>query len=120
MQHDLPSTLEILNGLKLRIGFNVMSYSGLVLTITSVALFLLALLVTALSQHKKSASLQLHVIGAIGVIETELDPEGAVIVNGELWRARLIVGPSMPGQARVRVVSAKGHLLLVEPASEKL
>jgi membrane-bound serine protease (ClpP class) len=96
-----------------------MSNSTLVLTIASVAVFFLALLVTALFHHKKSSSQRLSVIGAFGVVETELDPEGAVIVKGELWRARLNDGPSMPGKARIRVVGAKGHLLLVEPASEK-
>jgi len=96
-----------------------MSNSTLLLTIEGVAVFFLALLVTALFHHKKSSSKRLNVIGAIGVVDTELDPEGAVIVNGELWRARLNDGPSMPGKARIRVVGAKGHLLLVEPASEK-
>src|SRR5258706_15237738 len=96
-----------------------MGNSTLVLTIASFAVFFLTLLVTALFHHKRSSSQRLNVIGAIGVIEIELDPEGAVIVNGELWRARLNDGPSMPGKARIRVVGAEGHLLLVEPASEK-
>ena len=91
----------------------------LVLTITCVAALLLALLVTTLFLHKKSASRQLNVIGAIGVIEKQLDPEGAIIVNGELWRARLSDGASLKGKIKVRVVGAQGHLLLVEPAAHE-
>ena len=98
-----------------------MSNSTLVLTIACVTVLLLALLVTTLFLHKKSASRrQLNVIGAIGVIEKQLDPEGAIIVNGELWRARLSDGASAMGKIKVRVVGAQGHLLLVEPAAHEL
>ena len=83
-----------------------------------VVVLLLALLVTTLFLHKKSASHQLKVIGAVGIVETQLDPEGAVIVNGELWRARLNDATSAIGKSKVRVVGTQGHLLLVEPATD--
>jgi|ERR1700730_7183003 len=97
-----------------------MSNSALVLITAGVVAFLLLLGVAALSRHKKSASRQLKVMGAIGTIEIALEPEGAVIVNGELWRARLNGGPVIKGETKVRVVGAHGHLLLVEPESYKL
>ena len=97
-----------------------MSNSALVLIIAAVVAFLLLLVVTGLSRHKKSASRQVKVMGAIGAIEIALVPEGAVIVNGELWRARFNGGPGTKGETKVRVVGAHGHLLLVEPESHKL
>ncbi len=55
-------------------------------------------------------------IGERGVVKQRLDPEGYVLVNGELWKAR----PMQPGRAidpgtRARVAAAEGMVLLVEP-----
>lgn len=77
---------------------------------------LLALLITTLFLHKKTTGGQLNVIGALGVVETRLDPEGAVIINGELWRARTKNGTTLPDQSMIRVVGTQAHLLLVELA----
>ena len=96
-----------------------MSNATLLLIVAGVVTLSLALLVTALSLHKKAASRHVNVIGALGVIETPLAPEGAVIVNGELWRARLKDGSTMNDRTMVRVVGVQAHLLLVEPASDK-
>jgi membrane-bound ClpP family serine protease len=97
-----------------------MSNSVLVLTITSVAAAFFTLIVIGLSRHKKFSSRKVNVSGAVGVVEKDLDPEGAVIVNGELWRARLQHGPTIWSNARVRVVGFEGHLLLVELESGEL
>jgi len=91
-----------------------MSNPTLGLTFACVITFLLAVLVTGLSRHKRSAGRRLNVMGAIGTIETTLSPEGVVIVNGELWRARSNNGRTTNGKNKVRVVGVQGHLLLVE------
>ena len=68
------------------------------------------------SRHKKSATGELDLIGAVAFVETDLEPEGSVLIRGELWRARLRTTGVAHGRAsRVRVVGASGHLLLVEP-----
>jgi membrane-bound ClpP family serine protease len=54
-------------------------------------------------------------MGRGGVVEKELRPEGAVMVGGEVWPARTRDGWTVARGARVRVVGASGHLLLVEP-----
>ncbi len=74
----------------------------------------LALLLAASSRHKKSAMGELHLLGQWGRADSPLTPEGAVLVNGELWRARLRGGGEAVRGARVRVVGAAGHLLEVE------
>jgi len=68
------------------------------------------------SRQKKSATGELQLTGMTAVSSTLLDPEGAVLVNGELWRARSVDGRSVRPEAFLRVVGSVGHLLLVEAA----
>ncbi len=78
----------------------------IILAITVLGLIILA------SRHKKSATGPIKLLGSVGVVHTTMSPEGTVLVDGELWRA---ASPSLiQPQARVRVVGAREHLLLVE------
>jgi membrane protein implicated in regulation of membrane protease activity len=98
-----------------------MSTPALTAIFLTLALFIALLgLIAAASRHKKKALGALHLVGRIGRVEADLQPEGAVIVAGELWRARLSneAQPLRRGTL-ARVVGANGHLLEVEPA-EKL
>jgi membrane-bound serine protease (ClpP class) len=96
----------------------MMNSSIVLATVLTCALFLALLgLIAAASRHKKRATAgALHLIGSVARVETDLEPEGSVIVEGELWRARVghEVGPVRRG-SRARVVGASGHLLEVEP-----
>ena len=57
-----------------------------------------------------------ELIGQVGVVRQELDPEGLVFVHGELWRARTNDGPIAPGR-EVRVEGLDDALTLtVAPA----
>ena len=87
-----------------------------------VAALVLGLLLTAaavyimlLSRHHKEATGELDLVGAVAAVETALEPEGAVLVRGELWRARTRGGAAIERGCRVRVVGASAHLLEVEP-----
>ena len=80
-----------------------------------VVIALAGLGVAAASRHKKGARGSLDLMGRAGVVEKELRPEGAVMVGGEVWPARSRGGRPVARRARVRVVGARGHLLLVEP-----
>jgi membrane-bound serine protease (ClpP class) len=51
-------------------------------------------------------------MGAVGVARQALDPEGQVMVDGELWRAVAEDGPIAPGEA-VRVRAVDGLTLKV-------
>ena len=86
----------------------------LVAMLVTVAL-LATLVVVALYLHKKAGARDLKLIGEIGAVQTKLDPEGAVIVAGELWRAQSQNGEDISAPARVRVVGFEGHLAVVEP-----
>lgn len=74
-----------------------------------------AVYVIMLSRHHKAATGELELVGALASVETALEPEGAVLVRGELWRARTPTGDTIERGCRVRVVGATAHLLEVEP-----
>ncbi|MGI8566218.1 MAG: NfeD family protein [Pyrinomonadaceae bacterium] len=81
---------------------------------------LISLILIATFLHRRKASPnKFDVIGRLASVEKELRPEGAVIVRGELWRARARDGRSIArGRLNVRVVGASRHLLEVEMLDE--
>jgi membrane-bound serine protease (ClpP class) len=95
----------------------ISSTSIIIVVLVSAMLACALLFVAALSRHKKSSAGELNLMGALAQVETDLEPEGAVLVRGELWRARTLSGAVVRSGRDVRVVGAKGHLLEVEPTS---
>jgi membrane protein implicated in regulation of membrane protease activity len=87
------------------------------LLIVIVAIFaaLLTVVVSALSRHKKASAGDIQLIGERGQVDTKLDPEGTVIIGGELWRAKSNDGAEIAARARVRVIGFEDHLAVVEP-----
>jgi membrane-bound ClpP family serine protease len=73
--------------------------------------------VAAASRHKKGALAPLELIGQVATVERDIDPEGAVLVAGELMPARSRTGATILRATcpRVRIVGARGHCLEVEP-----
>ena len=84
------------------------------LVLAAAALALLAY-VAHVSRHKKSSKRMPQLVGRAAVVERALDPEGFVLVDGELWRARLRggVGHLRKGETAC-VVGASGYVLEVE------
>jgi membrane-bound serine protease (ClpP class) len=89
----------------------------LIIVLASAALILVLAAIAALSRHKKAGTGELNLVGAIALVETNLEPEGSVLVRGELWRARVRSGATVKSGRDVRVVGARGYLLEVEPTS---
>jgi membrane-bound ClpP family serine protease len=89
---------------------------SLVLAVLFVIVLVVAALafVAALSRHKKGAASQLNLVGAKASVEQSLDPQGSVLVGGELWPACSHTGAAIERGRTVRVVGASGHMLLVE------
>ncbi|MBC7911967.1 MAG: hypothetical protein H7Y30_15775 [Pyrinomonadaceae bacterium] len=72
--------------------------------------------IALLSRHRKAGTGEVNLVGAVARVERTLEPEGAVIVKGELWPARLKrEGAPLLRGSSVRVVGARGHFLEVEP-----
>ena len=89
------------------------------LILAAPAAALLAYVVHA-SRQKKSSRLPLRLVGRVASVERTLDPEGFVLVEGELWRARVRGGaPVVRGSTSVRVVGARGCVLEVEPLGQQ-
>lgn len=84
------------------------------LVLFAAAVALLAYVAHA-SRHKKSSTRQPRLVGRAATVERDLEPEGFVLVDGELWRARLRGGEGVAvARERVRVVGASGCVLEVE------
>lgn len=82
------------------------------MTVLLVAFF--GVVLTAGWRAQRAASLlHTHVpVGAIGVVVSDLDPQGVVYVNGETWTAVSSQGPLRSGEA-VQVVGSEGLRLTV-------
>ena len=88
---------------------------AVIVLLGALVLGLLAAL-SVLSRRKKHPPPASGLVGRLASVETPLAPEGAVMVDGELWRARTRSGACVgSGRLNVRVVGARGHLLEVEP-----
>jgi membrane-bound ClpP family serine protease len=75
---------------------------------------LITALVAALSRHQKSGSRAIKLIGEFATVEAGLNPEGTVLVCGELWCAKSADGGAILSGLQVRVVGFQDHLALVE------
>jgi membrane-bound serine protease (ClpP class) len=71
------------------------------------------------SRQAKLSRRPLKLVGRVATVERALSPEGFVLVEGELWRARAVeAGPVAREMSKVRVVGASGCVLEVEPVFE--
>jgi membrane-bound serine protease (ClpP class) len=88
------------------------------LVLSAPAVALAAYAVHASRQRKYSRS-PLNLVGRVASVERALEPEGFVLVEGELWRARVRGVASVErGGSNVRVVGASGCVLEVELLGE--
>jgi membrane-bound serine protease (ClpP class) len=88
----------------------------IVLAVTAPAGLILALLlwVASVARHRKQIIPATGILGLTGRADTVLDPEGAVRLRGELWRARTQTRIAA-GQS-VRVIGFSGAILEVVAA----
>lgn len=65
------------------------------------------------SRHKKLRIKTIPIIGAIAKAETDLNPTGLILIDGDVWQAISTV-KILKGQ-QVKVIATEGVLLKVEP-----
>ena len=100
----------------MRSGLPVFTFAFCLFTFAFAAAIALLVYVVILSRHRKSSSRPLRLVGRVARVERPLNPEGFVMLDGELWRARLRgAEPVAREQERVRVTGARGCVLEVEP-----
>ena len=85
------------------------------LLVLSVPFVALAAYVAHASRQQKYSRSPLNLVGRVASVERALEPEGFVLIEGELWRAR-VRGEATVGRggSKVRVVGASGCVLEVE------
>jgi membrane-bound serine protease (ClpP class) len=71
----------------------------------------------ALRARERVRTAQVGLVGLVGQVRSDLNPEGGVEVKGALWRARSGNG-AIPKGTRVRVRGIDGLILRVEPEPE--
>jgi membrane-bound ClpP family serine protease len=87
---------------------------SLLIAILAAATGVAAALMIALYVHKRQGAGDIRLIGEIAQVDTKLDPEGTVLVCGELWRAKSTSEAVISTGAQVRVIAFVDHLALVE------
>ena len=65
------------------------------------------------AQRRKVTTGREGLVGAVGVARSQLNPEGTVFVQGEIWTAESIDGV-IPAGSRVRVTQVDGLRLRVK------
>ena len=71
----------------------------------------------ALRARERVRTAQVGLVGLVGQVRSDLNPEGGVEVKGALWRARSNNG-AIPKGTQVRVRGIDGLILRVEPEPE--
>jgi membrane-bound serine protease (ClpP class) len=79
----------------------------------AITMFLVSIVVQA--RRNKVVTGASGMIGEEGITRTRLEPEGQILVRGEIWDA--VASANVPAGARVRVKGMAGLKLLVEPIS---
>jgi membrane-bound ClpP family serine protease len=76
-------------------------------------LLIAGMIVTA-SRRKKSGNRNVRLVGSAAVVDAKLDPQGTVLIQGELWPARSTDGKELPPGCKVKVLRTHDHLLMVK------
>jgi len=90
--------------------------TALSVTLPLAAVVIILMRFALVAQRRKAVTGEAGMIDALGVARTDLDPEGKVMVRGEIWDARA-QGKILKGM-RVRVRGFDGLTLLVETKSD--
>ncbi|NJE04863.1 nodulation protein NfeD [Thermococcus sp. M36] len=81
--------------------------------------FLFGMAAVVRAQKKKPESGREELVGTVGKVVEELNPEGVIKVHGELWKAVSRNGTHVAVGEEVRVVEVRGLTLIVEPAGKR-
>jgi membrane-bound serine protease (ClpP class) len=100
--------------------FNSPLYRVSIAAVVSVALvtggfFAFAIAKVVQAQRRPVVTGREGLVGQVAVARTELNPDGTVLVQGELWTATVEDGP-VPAGDRVRIVAMEGFRLRVNRA----
>jgi membrane-bound serine protease (ClpP class) len=87
-----------------------------VLSLVTAAMFAFVVAKAVQIHYRQPTTGREGLIGAPGIAKTELNPTGAVLVQGERWQA-VVEGEAVPANAPIVVVGREGFVLKVKAAS---
>jgi membrane-bound serine protease (ClpP class) len=97
-------------GVRIRLG------TALAVTVPLAVITVILLRVALSAMRRKSLTGEEGMIDSVGVAQTDINPEGRVLIRGEVWRARAV--QDIESGTRVRVIGIESLTLKVEPDSK--
>lgn len=92
------------------------SFWAVTLTVAGVILFYLFAMTTIVRSRFGTPTIgREHLVGATGVADSPLDPDGVVVIDGAKWRARAHRAAGVASGQEVEVLSVEGMTLQVAP-----
>ena len=95
------------------VDYSIFAGPSLVLGILAACFAAVSIVAVVRSQRRKQAAGRETMIGRTASVQIPLDPEGTVLVDGELWHARAPKQRIEPG-AHVTIVGIDGLMLSVK------
>ncbi len=97
-------------------GARIRLATALSVTLPLAAITILLVRLALVAKRRKAVTGEAGLIDSLGVVRTDLELEGKVLIRGEIWGAR--ARERIPVGTRVRVRRVDGLILVVEPESE--
>ncbi|AFL95828.1 hypothetical protein CL1_1631 [Thermococcus cleftensis] len=94
--------------------YSVLRIAILVMAILLGLFFLFGAATVVRAHRKKPEAGKEELIGEVGKVVEDVDPEGVVKLRGELWKAESRDGRRIPVGEKVKVVEVRGLTLIVE------
>ena len=92
---------------------------AVVLTVGGIMLFYLFAMTTIVRSRFGTPTIgRDHLVGAAGIAETSLEPNGVVVIDGARWRARAHRAAGIESGAPVEVLAVEGITLQVAPPAD--
>jgi len=99
--------------------YSILRIAIIVMAILLGLFFLFGAATVVKAHRKKPEAGREELVGEVGKVVEDLDPEGVVKLHGELWKAESKDGKSIPVGEKIRVVEVKGLTLIVERIEER-
>jgi membrane-bound serine protease (ClpP class) len=99
--------------------YSILRIAIIVMAILLGLFFLFGVAAVVRAHKRKPEAGKEELLGDVGRVMEDLDPEGVVKLHGELWKAKSRSGERIPVGEKVKVVEVDGLTLIVEKVEEK-
>ncbi len=98
-------------------GAQIQFSTALSVTLPVAVISAILLRLAVMASRKKAITGEQGMINAVGVAQSDLAPEGRIVIRGEVWEAQ--AAEAIPTGTRVRVRGMRGLKLIVEPEQKE-